>query len=54
MTQTNGTSTERMHSPAIADQVMVVSTSSRPLIMRVRIRVPAHAIAETSGKNAAA
>src|ERR1700674_5988358 len=32
-TQTNGTNTERMHTPVIDDQVMVVAARSFPLIM---------------------
>src|SRR3984893_5664267 len=47
VTQTNGTSTETMQMPAIAEKVMVVSACSLPLIIRVMIKVQAHASAET-------
>ena len=42
-----------MQTPAIDDQVMVVSACSRPLIIRVMISVAAQASAETIGKKAA-
>src|SRR6202140_3805848 len=52
-TQTSGTSADRMQTPVIDDQVMVVAARSLPLIMRVMISVQAQASADTSGKNAA-
>lgn len=54
MTQTNGTITERIATPVSAEYAMVVSTASRPLIMRVRISAAAQQNAEMIGKNAAA
>src|ERR1700730_5629669 len=45
VTQTNGTSADRMHTPVMADQVMVVMARSLPLIIRVMIRVQAQASA---------
>src|SRR4051794_19525277 len=53
VTQTNGTSAEMTQTPVMADQVIVVTARSRPLIIRVMIKVPAQASAETIGKNAA-
>ena len=53
VTHTSGTSADRMHTPVMADQVMVVMARSLPLIIRVMIRVQAQASAETIGKNAA-
>src|ERR1700732_1939815 len=47
------TSADKMQTPVIDDQVMVVAARSLPLIMRVMIRVQAQASADTSGKNAA-
>src|ERR1700736_1348972 len=52
-TQTSGTSADKMQTPVIDDQAMVVAARSLPLIMRVMISVQAQASADTSGKNAA-
>ena len=53
VTQTNGTSTVRITRPVSEEYAMVVTTASRPLIMRVRISVPAQHAAEINGKTAA-